>query len=111
LKRSRDFTLVIRRGGCAADGMLVVFAMAQRQPGVPRLGVTIPKRTGTAVRRNRWKRLIREAFRTQKRSIPPGYDLVVRPKRGAEPDWEVIRGSLPRLARKAIRRAGRPGSR
>ena len=103
--RGDTFTLVLRRGGCAADDCLVVFAFARESRDLPhqskRLGVTIPKKTGNAVVRNRWKRWIRESFRTQQEAIPEGFDFIVRPKKGASGDWKKIRRALPKLARKA----------
>ena len=102
--RSDDFTFILRSGGCAADGVLVLFATATTPSQPPRLGVTIPKKTGNAVVRNRWKRLIRESFRTQQDRIPAGYDYVVRPKKGAKPTWIGIKTSVPKLAKKAIGR-------
>lgn len=108
----QDFTFVLRRGACAADGVLVVFVAPLRSPvdveieSTPsRLGVTIPKRTGNAVVRNRWKRWIRESFRTQPSRVPAGWDIVVRPKKDATPSWNAIERSLPKLIGKAIRRA------
>ncbi len=114
--RSGTFTLVLRRGRCAADGCLVVFAIARHDAehgvgGPSRLGVTIPKKTGNAVVRNRWKRWIREAFRTQQDRIPAGFDYVVRPKKGAVGDWVSIRSSLPRLARRAANAGTKRASR
>ena len=100
---SKEFTLILRKGSCAADGVLVLFAVeSDRQ--TPRLGITIPKKTGNAVVRNHWKRLIRESYRTQQEQIPAGYDYVVRPKKGAEATWQTIRKSVPRLANKAVKR-------
>ncbi|MDV6031220.1 MAG: ribonuclease P protein component [Phycisphaera sp. RhM] len=105
----RSFTLALRKGGCAADGCLVVFAFP-RDPGDDRsaqsrrLGVTIPKKTGNAVVRNRWKRWIRESFRTQQAAFPVGFDFVVRPKKDAVASWSTIQRSLPKLAHKAVRR-------
>jgi ribonuclease P protein component len=43
----------------------------------PRLGLAVPRRVGTAARRNRIKRLLREAFRLLQHDFPRGYDLVV----------------------------------
>lgn len=100
--RSEDFTRTLRQGTCAADGTLVLFALPEPEAQPARLGVTIPKRTGNAVVRNRWKRLIRESFRTQQDQIPAGYQFVIRPKKGADPDWSEIKKSVPRLANKAI---------
>lgn len=102
--KSGEFTRLLRQGSCAADGVLVLFTMPATDSSVTRLGVTIPRRVGNAVTRNRWKRLIRESFRTQQDAIPAGYDYLVRPKKGAEPTWEAIQRSVPRLAKKAVKR-------
>ena len=104
---AQRFTLALRSGACAADDCLVVFVVPadpDKSPHATRLGITIPKKTGNAVVRNQWKRWIRESFRTQQEKIPAGYDLVVRPKKGARGDWKRIEASLPAMARKAIKR-------
>jgi len=105
--KSREFTKLLRKGSCAADGVLVLFAMPSAESGATRLGVTIPRRAGNAVMRNRWKRLIRESFRTQQDRIPRGYDYLVRPKKGAEPTWQAVHRSVPGLATKAVNRMGK----
>ena len=57
---------------------LLLFARAPADSqGPARLGVTVSRRVGVAVVRNRAKRLLREAFRATRDLWPPGMDLVV----------------------------------
>jgi len=45
-----------------------------------RLGVTVTRKVGNAVRRNRLKRQVREIFRRHSASLNPGWDIVVNVK-------------------------------
>lgn len=49
----------------------------------PRLGLTVSRRVGNAVVRNRLKRRVREWFRRARAELEPGLDLVVIARRGA----------------------------
>lgn len=73
---ARDFQAAYKQGLRKPRGPLLVFA---RPNGLEhaRLGLSVPRRVGNAVRRNRVKRLLREAFRTLCPEMAPGYDLVV----------------------------------
>lgn len=51
------------------------------QKGRTRLGVEVGRRIGGAVKRNRIKRIVREFFRMRHPQLPPGWDLVVRPRK------------------------------
>lgn len=93
-----DFDRVFKSGRVLADGILVIHAVARQ--GETRLGLSISKRVGHSPMRNKWKRLIREAFRLHRASFPIGWDLVIRPKRGAEPNFHGIEASLVRLVKK-----------
>lgn len=110
LKRQRDFALVFREGRAVSDRWLVVHG---RPNGLPynRLGLAVGRKHGKAVARNRLKRLLREAYRTQKPDLPQGYDLVVVPRRGCPDDLELLRSSLAGLLhrlRRALERGSEP---
>jgi len=112
VKRGDDFTEILRGGAFAADDVLVVNVRRSDLAAGgawSRIGITIPKKTGPAVVRNRWKRWIREAFRTQRTSIPVGLEIIVRPKRDAIGSFDAIARSLPLTVRRASRKlnAGR----
>jgi len=51
--------------------------------GITRLGVTVSKKIGNAVKRNKVKRLIREFFRLHKTHFPQSCDIVIAAKKGA----------------------------
>ncbi len=54
-------------------------------PVQTRLGLAMSRKSGNAVQRNRWKRLVREFFRQGQEAFPRGCDIVVVAKRGADP--------------------------
>ncbi|HIC90720.1 MAG TPA: ribonuclease P protein component [Syntrophaceae bacterium] len=51
--------------------------------GIARLGISVSKKVGGPVKRNRVKRLIREFFRLNKRNLPCSHDVLVVAKQGS----------------------------
>ena len=74
-----------------------------------RLGLSVGKRIWkSAVKRNRVRRIFREAFRLEYPSLPPGCDLVMIPSvPGLDPGIEETRAELVRLAKKAHAKSAR----
>jgi ribonuclease P protein component len=108
LRQQADFDRVYEGKAYAADEVLVVNGVRNGREE-SRLGLSVSRRVGNAVVRNRWKRLIREAFRAQRDQIPSGFDFVVRPRKGAVAAFGSVRTSLPELARRVARRTERAG--
>ena len=77
LSQSEDFKRVRLIGKSYAHPLVVLVARASETSTQIRVGIAAGKRTGTAVRRNRAKRLLREAMRPMLSSLASGWDLVL----------------------------------
>jgi ribonuclease P protein component len=76
LTRSEDFKRVRRFGKSYAHPLVVLIVQTQEQPQL-KIGVAAGKTVGTAVHRNRAKRLLREAMRTLLPNIASNLDLIL----------------------------------
>jgi ribonuclease P protein component len=97
IRRDAEFSRAYDRKCSVSDGRLLVFG-CKNGLSHPRLGLSVSRKVGNAVARNRWKRLIREAFRLTRANLPGGIDLVVIPRGSDPPELAAILDSLPRLA-------------
>lgn len=103
VRTTGEFKTIYERRCKASDGTLLVF-VASNSLGKTRLGLSVSRKFGNAVMRNRLKRLVREAFRLSRDELPAGIDLVVIPQGPLRSGIEIYRESLVRLARKLHRR-------
>jgi ribonuclease P protein component len=103
IRRAGDFQRAFRRRSSVADAWIVVYGYPNGLPH-PRLGISASRRVGGAVIRNRWKRLLREAFRLTREQLPEGMDLIVLPRPNVEPELKSLVESLPELASRLARK-------
>jgi ribonuclease P protein component len=97
LRVPRDFDAVFAARVKESRGPLTILARPNALPH-PRLAVQTSRRVGNAVRRNRIRRLIREAFRLMQHDLSRGYDLVVI----ARPHEPLILADYQRLLSAAV---------
>jgi ribonuclease P protein component len=83
LSRSAEFDRVFRHGRSHAGRDLVLYVFPREEDGVPRLGLSVSRKVGGAVERNRIKRLLREAFAREGQRLPVGSDAVVIARSGS----------------------------
>ncbi len=98
LRTPAEFQRVYDRRRSAADAGMIVYA---KENGLAhsRIGLSVSRRFGGAVQRNRLRRLYREAFRLGKEQLPAGLDLVLIPRSQQEPTLEQVRHSLLKLVK------------
>jgi ribonuclease P protein component len=115
LSRSAEFERVYRQGRSTANRHLVLYSFPNASAERPRLGLSVSRKVGGAVERNRVKRLLREVFAGAEAGLRPGQDLVIvaRPSAAELVEREGLPGvdaALAELIDKAGLREGEESS-
>ena len=103
LRSSQDFERIYSQRVRWGDDHLLIFA-GRNELENTRIGLSVSKKHGNAVQRNRLKRLIREAFRLSQHDLPVGLDLILIPRQNSGGTLQEYRWSLTRGADKLARR-------
>lgn len=101
VRTDKQFQEIRRQGRSYANHLLVLCALPNDLP-YSRFGFAVNSRIGSAVRRNRIKRRLREIMRLQQDDIQPGWDIVLiarQPIRAA--DYQEMETACARLLRRA----------
>lgn len=100
LRTRYDYKRMGSRSKCY-QGVYFAIDVRKNDKGVTRLGITVTRRFGDAHHRNRFKRVMREAFRLSYGELPKGLDLNVRPCKGCfHVTTAEVQAELMRLLRK-----------
>lgn len=106
IKSGEDFQAAYASGAkVSQDGILVIGRL--NGTNETRLGLSVSRKQGPAVQRNRIKRLMREAFRLSYSQLPVGFDLVVIPQKEYVCELDNFRRLLVVLGRRVEKKAQR----
>lgn len=81
LKENKGFVRCYKKGGYVSDNKVTAYFFVNRTP-YNKLGISVSKKIGGAVERNRAKRIIRAAYRVTEQEMPIGYDIVFSARAG-----------------------------
>lgn len=110
LRRPSEFQHVYERRRSASDEWLIVYGCENNLAHL-RLGLSVSRKFGNAVRRNRLRRLYREAFRLARHQMPGGLDLVLIPRKVLAPTLTHLKQALPRLVSQVARKLAKEAAR
>jgi ribonuclease P protein component len=112
LSRSAEFERVYRQGRSTANRHLVLYTFPNPAAKRPRLGLSVSRKVGGAVERNRVKRLLREAFAEAEPGLSAGQDivLVARPQARELAEREGLAGIAASLSELIARSGLRSGA-
>lgn len=102
LRESEDFQKVFQKGKSVANRQFVVYLLPKEGEGQLRIGISVSKKIGKAVVRNRVKRLIREAVRHMLPQLTWTGDLIIIARTPlAEMEYHELQSSLMHCFKKA----------
>ena len=99
LRREQEFSHVYQSRMSVSNPHLLVYA-ALNNLGLTRFGLSVSRKHGNAVNRNRIKRLLREAFRLTQHKLPQGLDLILIPKQNSDANLKDYQSAVVSLSQK-----------
>jgi ribonuclease P protein component len=100
LKRSRDYRKVIANGKREYLETITAYRLPN-QMDITRVGISVTRKVGGSVERNRIKRRIKEAIRRNASFLPSGEDVIISPRQGySNVEYTDIERDIRRLGRR-----------
>ena len=102
LKKNKDFQEVFKNGQSTANRQFVVYVLKKEGQAYNRVGLSVSKKLGKAVKRNRIKRLIRESVRALESRFITGVDcVIIARKQAADLDFHETASSIKHVLNRA----------
>ncbi|MSP11404.1 MAG: ribonuclease P protein component [Chloroflexi bacterium] len=102
LRESDDFQQVRQQGRSWSHTLIVLYVKDANGLAYSRFGIVTNKRIGSAVVRNRVKRLIRHALRRRLEAIVQGHDLVIIARAPiAKASWDQVDAAVEQMLKRA----------
>lgn len=102
MKDNRSFQRCYKKGKFVSSSILTAYYYPN-DTAYNRVGITVSKKNGCAVERNRIKRIIRAAYRLNEKKFPVGYDIVfvgrndIKEKKMQDADWFINKRLLKEI--------------
>lgn len=101
VKKNSEFQEILRAGKSFANRELVIYYKKKTSQDHFRIGISVGKKIGNAVKRNRIKRLIRESFIQLDNQIIPNVDIIIIARKPTlHMDGNQMKRSITHLLRK-----------
>lgn len=102
IKKNDEFQEVFQNGRSTANRQFVIYVLDKPEQPYFRVGLSVSKKLGKAVVRNRIKRYIRQVFLEMREQIAPGKDYVIIARMPvSEMEYAEVKKSLIHVFRKA----------
>ncbi|SKA97443.1 ribonuclease P protein component [Caloramator quimbayensis] len=100
VRKNSHFRYIYRKGKSLSNDVLVLY-LFRNGKNINRVGISVSKKIGNSVVRNRVKRLIRECFRKNRNMTKTGYDLIfVARKKSSQANYYLIEEAMKNLFKK-----------
>ncbi|WAA09534.1 ribonuclease P protein component [Fervidibacillus albus] len=94
IKKNEDFQKIFQKGKSTANRQFIIYRLENGRDHF-RIGLSVSKKIGNAVVRNRIKRYVRQAFHELEQEIRPSYDLIIIARKSAKDmSYQEVKKSL-----------------